>query len=217
MKIIAFATGSAIIADVEESAYRAQLQIVAGIRNRPGKNFLSTSISLHPFDNFPADFKSLPFIVPIFTPGYRQIAAREAFGVGMAEAHLLIDPTSIVPRDLECGAGSYINAGAIIGSGSRLDRFVFVNRGASIGHHASIARFASIGPSAIIAGYATIGYGAMIGTGAIVLPSITVGNNAVVGAGAVVTHDVPDECMVLGNPARITKREIGGYRATRVV
>jgi acetyltransferase-like isoleucine patch superfamily enzyme len=51
-----------------------------------------------------------------------------------------------------------------------------------------------------------IGQGAFIGFGAIILPNVTIGRNAVVGAGSVVTRDVPDYCVVAGNPARIVKR-----------
>ncbi len=47
-----------------------------------------------------------------------------------------------------------------------------------------------------------IGNGCWFGAGAIVLPGITIGNNCIVGAGAVVTHDVPDNTVVVGNPAR---------------
>ena len=46
---------------------------------------------------------------------------------------------------------------------------------------------------------------AWIGSGAIILPGITIGENAIVGAGSVVTHDVPDNTVVAGNPARIIK------------
>lgn len=42
---------------------------------------------------------------------------------------------------------------------------------------------------------------AAIGTGAVILPGVTIGDSAVVGAGAVVTKDVPDHCVVVGNPA----------------
>jgi acetyltransferase-like isoleucine patch superfamily enzyme len=47
--------------------------------------------------------------------------------------------------------------------------------------------------------------GASIGANATILPGIVIGKNAMVGAGAVVTHDVPDNALVVGNPARIIK------------
>ena len=50
--------------------------------------------------------------------------------------------------------------------------------------------------------------GASIGTGATILCGITIGENATVGAGSVVTHDVPDNAVVAGNPARRLHREV---------
>ena len=44
--------------------------------------------------------------------------------------------------------------------------------------------------------------GAVIGSNATLLP-VTIGENVKVGAGSVVTKDVPDNCIVTGNPARI--------------
>ncbi|WP_448529713.1 acyltransferase [Raineya sp.] len=46
---------------------------------------------------------------------------------------------------------------------------------------------------------------ASIGTGATILGGIKIGKNAVVGAGAVVTKDVPENAVVVGNPAKIIK------------
>lgn len=45
-----------------------------------------------------------------------------------------------------------------------------------------------------------------IGEGACILPGVTVGRCSIVGANAVVTRDVPPNCIVAGNPARIIKR-----------
>ena len=44
--------------------------------------------------------------------------------------------------------------------------------------------------------------GAVIGSNATLFP-VVIGEKAVVGAGAVVTRDVPDGCVVAGNPAKI--------------
>ncbi len=45
--------------------------------------------------------------------------------------------------------------------------------------------------------------GASVGANATILPGIEVGKNAMVGAGAVVTRNVPQNAIVVGNPARI--------------
>lgn len=47
--------------------------------------------------------------------------------------------------------------------------------------------------------------GASIGSGATLLANVTIGENAIVGAGSVVTKDVPDNCIVVGNPAHILR------------
>ncbi len=46
---------------------------------------------------------------------------------------------------------------------------------------------------------------ASIGTGSTILCGITIGENAVVGAGSVVTKDVPDNAVVVGNPAHFLR------------
>jgi acetyltransferase-like isoleucine patch superfamily enzyme len=47
--------------------------------------------------------------------------------------------------------------------------------------------------------------GASIGSGATILANIVIGENAMVGAGSVVTHDVPDNAVVAGNPAKVLR------------
>ncbi len=47
--------------------------------------------------------------------------------------------------------------------------------------------------------------GASIGSGATILSNVVVGENAIVGAGSVVTHNVPNNTVVAGNPARFLR------------
>ena len=53
-----------------------------------------------------------------------------------------------------------------------------------------------------------IGTHCFIGCGSIILPNITIGNHVIVAAGSVVTKDVPNNCIVAGNPAKVIKTNI---------
>ncbi len=52
-------------------------------------------------------------------------------------------------------------------------------------------------------GRVTIGDDVFIGANAIILPGVTIGNRVMIGAGAVVSKDIPDNSVVVGNPARV--------------
>jgi acetyltransferase-like isoleucine patch superfamily enzyme len=52
--------------------------------------------------------------------------------------------------------------------------------------------------------------GASIGSGATILSNVTIGENAIIGAGSVVTKDVPQNVIVVGNPARFLREIPGG-------
>lgn len=50
-----------------------------------------------------------------------------------------------------------------------------------------------------------IGKNCVIGVRSIVLPGVKIGDSSIVAAGAVVSKDVPNNCIVAGNPATIVK------------
>lgn len=51
-------------------------------------------------------------------------------------------------------------------------------------------------------GRVSIGDNVFIGAESVVLPGVTIGNNVVIGANSTVTHDVPDNTVVAGTPAK---------------
>jgi len=51
----------------------------------------------------------------------------------------------------------------------------------------------------------TVKHNAFIGAHSIILKGVIIGENSVIGAGSVVTHDVPDNEIWAGNPARFVR------------
>lgn len=53
------------------------------------------------------------------------------------------------------------------------------------------------------AGKVTIGNNVFIGMNTTILKGVTIGNNVVIGANSLVNKDVPDNCVIGGNPAKV--------------
>lgn len=52
-------------------------------------------------------------------------------------------------------------------------------------------------------GKVTIGNYVFVGACSIILPGVSIGNNVIIGAGSVVFHDIPDNVVAAGNPAKV--------------
>lgn len=53
-----------------------------------------------------------------------------------------------------------------------------------------------------------IGKNCVIGVDSIIMPGVIIGDHVVVGAGAIVTKNIESNCIVVGNPARVIKKDI---------
>ena len=56
-----------------------------------------------------------------------------------------------------------------------------------------------------------IGHDCVIGVNSIIMPGIKIGNEVVIGSGSVVTKDIPNNCIAVGNPAKVIKTDIHVY------
>lgn len=116
--------------------------------------------------------------------------------------------------------GAYIyvgnNARLVLGSG-------FVNENVRIvcSQYVEIGDEATIGPDVVIRDTdqhyisgkenkkpIVIGKHVWIGQGAVILKGVKIGEGSVIATKSVVTHDIPDHCLVAGNPARVIKENI---------
>jgi UDP-3-O-[3-hydroxymyristoyl] glucosamine N-acyltransferase len=108
--------------------------------------------------------------------------------------------------NVEICANSSIARGSIsdtvIGDGTKLDALVHV------AHNVIIGRNCELTAGTIIGGSTTVGDTSWMGLNCTLKNKVKIGNKVIVGAGACVIHDVPDEDVVAGVPAKSIKHKV---------
>lgn len=82
--------------------------------------------------------------------------------------------------------------------------FATIINATSIGRNFSVKNNVTIG--AHKGGKPIIGNNVSINVNCVIVGNITIGNNVIIGTGSIVMKDVPDNCVVVGNPAYILKQ-----------
>jgi len=112
--------------------------------------------------------------------------------------------------------GIEIHPAAVLGPGLFIDHGmgIVIGETAEIGENVSILQGVTLGGTSAKREkrHPTIGDNVTIGAGAAVLGGFTIGAGSRIGAGSVVVREVPENCVVVGVPGRITFRN--GERVT---
>ncbi len=113
----------------------------------------------------------------------------------------------LVFRMVETLTGISLPHNAIIGPGLRIHHFggIFVNPRTIIGANCTLRQGVTLGNRHESGGAPTVGSNVDFGAYAQVLGEVRIGDNVKIGAMAVVLEDVPANCTVVGNPARVVK------------
>lgn len=82
-----------------------------------------------------------------------------------------------------------------------------VNPATKIGKNVSLRQNTTLGSSSFVDNTLCpiIGDNVQVGPNCVIIGEIVVGNNVTVGAGAIVTKDIPDNAVVVGNPAKVIR------------
>ena len=108
---------------------------------------------------------------------------------------------SLVEGDVILGDRVTVKSGVFLWNGTRIEDDVFIGPNVTFTNDKKPRskvypeKFSGI----------TVKNGASIGANATILPGLSIGENAMVGAGAVVIKDVPENAVVVGNPAEVVK------------
>lgn len=129
-----------------------------------------------------------------------------------------------IREDTIIGDNVGIGSGAKLENGHRIGNNVSIHTAAILGEYSIIEDNVWIAPNVIFlndlhppcaryrkkdqkcVGAPYVKYGAKIGARSIIMPGVTIGRNSLVAAGSLVLKSIPDDVVVMGNPAKIVKK-----------
>ena len=154
---------------------------------------------------FSPDLPKHPVIIAIGDNQTRANLQTKVQNAGFEVASLvhktaIISPSASIGKGVVVMPSVVVNADAVVGDGAIL------NSACVIEHDCVIGKFAHVSPNSALAGGVEVGEFAHIGIGSSVIQKVKIGANTTIGAGSAVISDIDDNCVAVGTPAKIIKR-----------
>jgi sugar O-acyltransferase (sialic acid O-acetyltransferase NeuD family) len=150
-------------------------------------------------------WKDGEFVVGINDPRTRRSVVAKMESLGAPNWGGVTHPSVMLHPSVKTGCGFMILGGVEMTVNITLGNFVSINRLVALGHDCVLGDFTAIGPLASVSGNVSSGCGVDIGTSAAIRQRVSLGEGCGIGMGAVVVGDVPNNELVVGNPARLLR------------
>ncbi len=145
------------------------------------------------------------FTIGVGNPKIRKLLHDKFIAIGGKFVSTISNKAVFGSYDVKIGHGCNILSGSIFSNSTKIGIGCIVYYNSLITHDCIIGDFVEISPSVTILGRVTIGDYSQIGSNSTILPNLKIGKNVIIGSGSVVTKDLPDNCVVVGIPAKIIK------------
>jgi sugar O-acyltransferase (sialic acid O-acetyltransferase NeuD family) len=117
----------------------------------------------------------------------------------------IIHPSASVSRFARIGTGSIIFQNVTITSNANIGKFVYVLPNSVISHDTLISDFTCIAGGVCISGNVQVGEGCYIGSNSTIKDGVKIEDACLIGMGSVVIRNVPENTVVVGNPANFLR------------
>jgi acetyltransferase EpsM len=118
----------------------------------------------------------------------------------------IIDPTAIIPGGFcKIGKGVLFAPLSQLSPDTEISDNCLLLANSFVGHDSFLDRFAHLATNAVVGANVHVGKAVHIGSNATIREKVRIGDYSLIGAGAVVIENVPENAVVVGNPARVLR------------
>lgn len=130
----------------------------------------------------------------------------ESLNIPAKKFATLIHPSAIIPKGFcKIGEGVMMAPLSQLSPDTTIEDNCILLPNSFVGHDSTLKKFAHIATNAVVGANVVIGKACHIGSNSTIREKVKIGDYCLVGAGAVVLNEVPDNSIVVGNPAHILR------------
>lgn len=121
----------------------------------------------------------------------------------------LIHPTASIPKGMcSIGKGVLFAPQAQLSPDTTIGDNCILLGGSFIGHDSVLDKFAHVATNAVVGANVHIGKAVHVGSNSTIREKVTIGSFSLIGAGAVVLDNFDEGSIIVGNPARLLRKNV---------